>query len=224
MPDRLLARRLQLLQARLYGILDLGYVGPERLLETGRAMVDGGVDVIQLRAKGRPAAEVLRLALELKPLFARQDALFVVNDHPEVAKEADADGVHIGQDDGFVPEVRKRLHPDQLVGKSTHSAEQAAAAEKEGADYIGVGPLFATPTKPDYVPVGLPLIAEVNKRVHIPRFCIGGIKRENLKQVLDAGASRVVVVSGILQAGTPEQITDYCRALKAAVAARHLLV
>lgn len=224
MPDRLLARRLHLLQARLYGILDLGYVAPERLVETGRALIDGGVDVVQLRAKGRSSDEVLAMARELKPLFARQDALFIVNDHPEAAREADADGVHIGQDDGLVPEVRKRLLADQLVGKSTHSVEQAVAAQKEGADYIGVGPIFATPTKPDYVPVGLPLIAEVRKRVHLPQFCIGGIKRENLPQVLDAGAGRVVVVSGILQAGTPGQIADYCRAVKAAVAARHLLV
>jgi thiamine-phosphate pyrophosphorylase len=224
MADKLLARRLHLLQGRLYGILDLGYVAPERLVETGRAMIDGGVDIVQLRAKGRPAEEILHLARELKPLFGRQDALFIVNDHPEVAKEVDADGVHIGQDDGLVPDVRRQLLPDQLVGKSTHSVEQAAAAEKEGADYIGVGPLFATPTKPDYVPVGLPLIAQVRQRVHIPQFCIGGIKRENLKEVLAAGATRAVVVSGILQAGTPEQITDYCRTLKAAIAAKHLLV
>ena len=179
--------------------------------------------MIQLRAKKVPVSEVLALALALKPVFARQEALFIVNDYAEVAREAGADGLHIGQEDGTVAEARARILPGQLVGKSSHSVEQAVAAEGEGADYIGVGPIFATPTKPDYVPVGLDLIRRVRAQVHIPQFCIGGIKLENLREVVKAGATRVVVVSGILQAGSPEQIAAYCRELKGIVGVKGLL-
>ena len=214
MADRLLARRLHLLQARLYGILDLAYAPPANLVGLGQAMIAGGVDVIQLRAKGLPPEELLALAAKVKPIFARNEALFIVNDHADVAREADADGLHIGQDDGTLADIRARLHTDQIVGRSTHSVEQAVAAEAEGADYLGVGPIFATPTKPDYTPVGLELIGQVRKQVAREQFCIGGIKRENLRQVLAAGATRVVVVSGILQAGSLDEVTAYCRELK----------
>jgi len=220
MPDRLLGRRLHLLQGRLYGILDLGYLPATRMFAFGEAMIRGGVDIIQLRAKNAEPEEVLALAQKLKPLFARQEALFIINDHPDVAREVDADGLHIGQDDGTVAEARAKLHADQLVGKSTHSVDQAVAAAKEGADYIGIGPLFPTPTKPDYPAVGLDLIHQVRQRVDIPQFCIGGIKLENLREVVAAGATRAVVVSGILQA---EDITDYCLKLKSLVGPKGLL-
>jgi len=220
MPDRLLGRRLHLLQGRLYGILDLGYLPATRMFAVGEAMIRGGVDIIQLRAKNAEPEEVLALAQKLKPLFARQEALFIINDHPDVAREVDADGLHIGQDDGTVAEARAKLHADQLVGKSTHSVDQAVAAAKEGADYIGIGPLFPTPTKPDYPAVGLDLIHQVRQRVDIPQFCIGGIKLENLREVVAAGATRAVVVSGILQA---EDVTDYCLKLKSLVGPKGLL-
>ncbi len=220
MPDRLLGRRLHLLQGRLYGILDLGYLPATRMFAVGEAMIRGGVDIIQLRAKQAEPEEVLALAQKLKPLFARQEALFIINDHADVAREVDADGLHIGQDDGTVAAARAKLHADQLVGKSTHSVEQAVAAAKEGADYIGVGPLFPTPTKPDYPSVGLDLIHQVRQRVDIPQFCIGGIKLENLREVVAAGATRAVVVSGILQA---EDVTDYCLKLKSLVGPKGLL-
>ena len=220
MPDRLLGRRLHLLQGRLYGILDLGYLPATRMFAVGEAMIRGGVDIIQLRAKQAEPEEVLALAQKLKPLFARQEALFIINDHADVAREVDADGLHIGQDDGTVAAARAKLHADQLVGKSTHSVEQAVAAAKEGADYIGVGPLFPTPTKPDYPAVGLDLIHQVRQRVDIPQFCIGGIKLENLREVVAAGATRAVVVSGILQA---EDVTDYCLKLKSLVGPKGLL-
>lgn len=214
MPDRLLGRRLHLLQGRLYGILDLGYLPATRMFAVGEAMIRGGVDIIQLRAKNAEPEEVLALAQKLKPLFARQEALFIINDHADVAREVDADGLHIGQDDGTLADIRARLHADQIVGRSTHSVAQAVAAEAEGADYLGVGPIFATPTKPDYTPVGLELIGQVRRQVAREQFCIGGIKRENLRQVLAAGATRVVVVSGILQAGSLDEVTAYCRELK----------
>jgi thiamine-phosphate pyrophosphorylase len=118
-----------------------------------------------------------------------------------------ADGVHVGQDDLPVTRVREVVGPEAIVGLSTHSLDQATAAVALKPDYIGFGPLFATPTKPDYVPVGLEDIREVHARVDLPVFCIGGIKLENLETVLAAGARRVVIVSGILQAS---DVPGYC--------------
>ncbi|MES2308398.1 MAG: thiamine phosphate synthase [Verrucomicrobiota bacterium] len=201
-------QRLQ--KVHLYGILDLGYVGSRDALQIAGQMIEGGVGVIQLRAKGKKAEEILDLSHHLSKLCRNQDVLYIVNDFPEVARETNAHGVHIGQDDGKIEEIRARLNPGQLVGRSTHGLDQAIAAELEGADYIGIGPIFATPTKPDYVPVGRELIQAVQAKVSIPGFCIGGIKLENLEEVLAAGAKQVVIVSGILMAA---DIPAYCRAV-----------
>ena len=124
----------------------------------------------------------------------------IINDHPQIARNVRADGVHLGQDDLPIAEARKVVGPKCAVGKSTHSIDQAIRAFYEGADYIGFGPIFATPTKPGYPPIGLDDIAKVHELVRIPIFCIGGIKLDNLAKVLEAGARRVVIVSGLLQA------------------------
>jgi thiamine-phosphate pyrophosphorylase len=195
----------------LYGILDTGYLAGRDPLAVVQPMLAGGVDIVQVRAKSSTASEAARLARQVADAVRGAGALLILNDFPSAAREAGADGVHIGQEDGSVAEARAAAGGDLLVGKSTHSLEQAVAGEEEGADYIGVGPLYATPTKPDYVPVGLPLIAQVKARVKIPQFCIGGVKLENLETVNAAGADRVVVVSGILQAA---DISAYCRALR----------
>ena len=127
---------------------------------------------------------------------------FFVNDHAAIAVAIGADGVHVGQDDASMDEVRALIGPDLLVGRSTHSLAQAAAAAADPrTDCIGFGPLFATPTKPDYVPIGTAEIREVHERhPDLPIFCIGGIKKENLPDLVAAGAKRAVIVSGILQA------------------------
>jgi thiamine-phosphate pyrophosphorylase len=121
--------------------------------------------------------------------------------------------VHVGQDDDSIEKVRAQIKQPIVVGKSTHSIEQAVAAEREGADYIGFGPIFSTPTKPDYSPIGLEQICEVHKRVSIPIFCIGGINSENLAQVIAAGAKRVVIVSGLLQANDSAGYARACKKL-----------
>ena len=194
----------------LYGILDLGYVGSRDPLWIAGQMIEGGVGVIQLRAKGKRASEIFDLSLKLSTLCRDNGVIYIVNDFPELARETKAHGVHVGQEDGAIEGIRARLEKEQIVGRSTHGLDQAIAAEREGADYIGIGPIFATPTKPDYLPVGRKLISEVHAAVKIPGFCIGGIKLENLDQVLEAGAKQVVIVSGILQA---EDIVGYCRAV-----------
>jgi len=197
---------------RLYAIVDTSYLGKRDAARVASQMIEGGVDLIQLRAKDRTDEEAITLAHAILNVTRRKGIPFIVNDHPHVAAVVGADGAHVGQDDMAVAEARRILGPEGWVGKSTHSLQQALEAEKEGADYIGVGPIFATPTKPDDPPVGLDLVRQVASRVKIPFFCIGGIKLENASEVISAGARRLVVVSGILQ--SPD-LTEHCRRLKA---------
>ena len=143
-------------ECRLYGIIDLGYI--PRLRDCNRIaeqMVSGGVDLIQLRGKGKSIEELMNLASEIHEITVRSNTPLIVNDHAEIAARVPVEGVHVGQDDDSIPVARQKAGRDLIVGKSTHSLEQAHAAQGEGADYIGFGPIFATPTKPDYKPVGL---------------------------------------------------------------------
>ena len=175
------------------------------------ALVRGGIDLIQLRAKNFSAVETEKLAGELHSATTRHGVPLVINDHPEIARNVRAKGVHLGQDDMSIAKARKIVGADCAIGKSTHSLDQAIRAFYEGADYIGYGPLFATPTKPDYQPIGLGEIGKVHDAVRIPIFCIGGITLDNLPEVLEAGARRVVIVSALLQA---PDIPAYARAAK----------
>ena len=200
-----------LTNARLYGIVDLGYVAAQDAARITAAMIDGGVDVIQLRGKQKKMEELSTLATELHQVTSRAKIPLIVNDYAEIAREVPIEGVHVGQDDDAIAHARKKAGRDLLVGKSTHSLEQAVSAQNERADYIGFGPLFATPTKPDYQAIGLTGIKRVHHEVALPIFCIGGIKFENLAQVIAAGAQRVVIVSGLLKAS---DIVDYARACK----------
>jgi thiamine-phosphate pyrophosphorylase len=195
----------------LYGILDLGYAAAKQLPVLAEAMIQGGVDVIQLRGKQATIEELSALAAELHPITSAASVPLVVNDHPEIAGRVAVEGVHVGQDDRPVSLVRKQVGRSIWVGKSTHSVEQARAAQDDGADYIGFGPIYATPTKPDYMPIGLDQIQRVHGDVALPIFCIGGIKLDNLPQVLAAGAKRVVIVSGLLKA---TDIPAYARRCK----------
>ncbi len=191
--------------ARLYGILDLGYVAAADAPDMARRMLAGGVNILQIRAKGLLAPDVLALAAAVRPFTEAAGVPLIINDHPFLVPRTGADGAHIGQDDGPLAAARAKAGAGKIVGRSTHSVEQALAARDEGADYLGFGPLFATPTKPDYRPIGLEEIARVHAEVtDRPIFCIGGIKLENLPEVIAAGARRVVIVSGILQANDVE--------------------
>jgi len=180
-------------------------------VSVAEGMIKGGVDLVQLRGKGRSIEELVDLAAALHELTVRSSTPLIVNDHVEIAIKVPVEGVHVGQDDYAVAAVRRRVDREILVGKSTHSINQALAAQREGADYIGFGPIFATPTKPDYQPIGLNEIEGVHRDVVLPIFCIGGIKIDNLKQVITAGARRVAIVSGLLQA---PDIAEYARTCK----------
>ena len=195
-------------ECRLYGIIDLGYVEASDTAPIAEQMIEGGVDLIQLRGKNKSIEELVELSKELHELSAKSATPLIVNDYAEVASSTPAEGVHVGQDDDPIEIVRQKVARDILVGKSTHSLEQARAARAEGADYIGFGPIFATPTKPDYAPIGLEDITRVHAEVNLPIFCIGGINIDNLQRVIDAGAKRVVMVSALLKA---HNIVDYAR-------------
>jgi thiamine-phosphate pyrophosphorylase len=195
-------------ECRLYGIIDLGYaerVDAARIVEQ---MIEGGVDLIQIRGKNKSIGELVDLATELHELASTSSTPVIVNDHADVAARVPIEGVHVGQDDDSIQIVRQKAAREVLVGKSTHSLEQARAAQRERADYIGFGPIFATPTKPDYAPIGLENIRRVHAEVHLPIFCIGGINIDNLQRVINAGAKRVVMVSALLNA---HNIVDYAR-------------
>ena len=207
-----LDQRLQrLARARFYAIVDTGYVEPKRILYVTEQLVLGGVDLIQLRAKKLSLSAITEWGKRMRAIIPPTGPNFILNDHPELVPEIGADGIHVGQNDLSVADARAKAGPEVIVGKSTHSLNQALAAEKEGADYIGVGPIYATPTKPDYVPVGPALIDQVRAAVRVPQFCIGGINEATLPEVLAAGAHRVVIVSALLQS---EDIPAYCQRVR----------
>jgi thiamine-phosphate pyrophosphorylase len=193
---------------RLYGIIDLGYIEESNAASVAGQMIEGGVDLIQLRGKRKSLDELAGLAARLHELTTKSSTPLIVNDHAEIASQLPVEGVHVGQDDDTIEVARRKAGRALLIGKSTHSLEQALAAQREGADYIGFGPIFATPTKPDYAPIGLTDIRRVHTEIGLPIFCIGGINIDNLQSVIDAGAKRVVMVSALLKA---HSIVDYAR-------------
>lgn len=198
-------------QAQLYGILDLAYVSAVDALDVAGKILAGGVQILQLRAKNQAPETLLSLACQLSTLCRASGIPFIVNDYPHLVPDCRAQGAHVGQDDLSVADARKLAGEETIIGKSTHSLAQARAALQERPDYIGFGPLFATRTKPDYTPIGIDDIRQVQDQVRIPVFCIGGINRGNLREVIAAGAHRVVIVSGILQAKNPQAYCEDCR-------------
>ena len=188
--------------ARLYCILDLGYTAEASAEEVTSALLAGGADILQLRAKNQDLPTILRVAEKLIPLCRAAGVPFILNDFPDLAATLGVDGVHIGQDDGPLGAAREIMGAGKLIGRSTHSLAQARAALAEGFDYIGFGPLFPTPTKAGRPAIGLDEIAAMEQQVgsRIPAFCIGGITQATLPQVLAAGARRIVLVSALLQA------------------------
>ncbi len=178
-------------------------------VETARiveAALQGGADVVQLRKKTMPKAEQYAIALALRRLTLLHDALFIVNDHVDIAIAADADGVHLGQDD-LPPSVVRQLpgFHGRLIGRSTHSLEQARTAMDEGADYFAVGPVFPTPTKAGRPAVGKGLVSEVAAIAERPFVAVGGIDHDNAPAVVEAGARALAVVRAVYDAVDPAE-------------------
>ena len=204
-------RRARLRDARLYFVCDRRPAG-RPLRDVLEAALRGGVDVFQLRDKDATDAELLETATAARELCAAHDALFLVNDRPDLAVAADADGVHVGQDDLPVDEARAIVGPDPLLGLSTHGPGQADAAAALDVDYIAVGPVHATPTKLGRPAIGLDPVRHAAATVTRPWFAIGGIDERTIGGVVAAGARRVVVVRAIAQAEDPERTAHALRA------------
>ncbi|HTL71013.1 MAG TPA: thiamine phosphate synthase [Candidatus Eisenbacteria bacterium] len=192
---------------KLYVIADAAAAAGRPLEDVVRAAVRGGADVIQYRDKAGRDLDMTETAKRLLAITRPAGVPLIVNDRVAVARAAAADGVHLGQDDGPIADARAALGEGAIVGRSTHSPEQASAADREGADYIGVGPVFGTPTKPDYVPVGLDLVRFAAGHVTVPFVAIGGIDASNAATVRRAGARTVAVVRAVSAAADPESAT-----------------
>ena len=197
------ARLERLGGARLYLILEARPDGRDAV-PIVEAALRGGVDIVQLREKELPDGELVAVARRLAAACNRAGALFVLNDRPDLAAACNADGVHVGQDDVPPAEARRLAGAGRFVGLSTHSSAQVAAAHAADVDYIGVGPVWETATKPGRSAVGLELVAEAARSARLPWFAIGGIDLANLAQAREAGATRLAVVRAIRDATDPE--------------------
>ncbi len=175
----------------------------------------GGASVVQLRDKKADKDSLLRSAKSLLTVTKRLGIPLIVNDHVDVARESGADGVHLGQEDGSLIEARHALGDEALIGRSTHSPEQALAAEKEGFDYIGVGPVYATPTKPGRAAVGLEFVRFAAANLEVPFVAIGGIDETNALDVLRSGARTIAVVRALTGRSDPRAAAEnYMRSMK----------
>jgi thiamine-phosphate pyrophosphorylase len=191
----------KLSHCRFYAILDTSYVSRNELYKKCSELIEGGADILQLRAKKQTHAEKIQIVDEILPLFKNSKIPFIINDDIELCLRYEGLGLHVGQDDIAVEIAREKLGPDRILGLSTHSIEQAkeAISKKDLLDYFAVGPVFATQTKPDYIPVGLELVKQVSAlNPPLPFFTIGGINRKTISSVCNSGATRVVAVSDVL--------------------------
>jgi len=204
-----------LAQCRLYTFVDTAYLRGRAATTVARQLCAGGSDLIQLRAKGVEKKDVLRMGREILPIIRDFDAGLVINDHWDIACELGADLCHLGQEDFFdAPNTLRRGPFDPGLGLSTHAPEQAARATAAAPAYIAIGPVFATPTKPTAPAVTLEYVRWAAQNVTIPWFAIGGINLENLRHIISAGATRICVVSAILD--SPD-IAKACRDFKNAL-------
>lgn len=184
----------------IYGITGDNFAHGKSNLECVKAMIEGGIKIIQYRDKTKSIKEKVKEAREIRELCREHGVVFIVNDHVDIAILVDADGVHIGQDDMDPSDVRKLIGDNKIIGLSTHSEEQGMKAYlNPNVDYIGVGPIFPTTTK-DTAPVGLGYLEYAVKNLHLPFTAIGGIKEHNLHEIISRGAKNVCLVSDIVGA------------------------
>jgi thiamine-phosphate pyrophosphorylase len=190
----------------LYLVIGSDLAKERPLIQTAEMALKGGVDILQLREYLLKDFDFLKMARQFRGLTEKFNALFIVNNRPDIAVLSDADGVHLGQEDMPVEDARKILGDGKIIGVSTHSPDQACKALANGADYIGVGPVYATPTKPGRPAVTVEYVREVAAmKPPIPFFAIGGIDLSNIQEVLDAGAHRIAVVRAIANAEGPQK-------------------
>lgn len=198
----------------LYAVTDRAWLNGRTLREQVESALSGGVTCLQLREKELERAAFLREAMELKPLCARFGVPLIINDDVELAIESGADGVHIGQDDADAAQTRRRIGPDKLLGVSAHTVEEALRAERDGADYLGVGAVFPTGTKKDAGALSRETLRAICDAVSIPVVAIGGVNLGNLASLSGSGVDGVAVVSAIFAAA---DTGEAARELRAAV-------
>lgn len=215
MWDKLSANKSSIMDKKLYLVTNSdNFTTEDEFLDAVASALQGGVDILQLREKNMSAKKILELGKKLKQLCSEYGATFIVNDRIDIAAILDSDGVHLGQDDLDVKSARAILGENKIVGISTHAPEQALKAVEDGADYIGVGPVFATPTKEGRIPVGLEYVKWASENIVIPAFAIGGIDDDNIEQVLTMGAKRVAVVRAIINSKSPQKAAEnFCEKL-----------
>ncbi|MCK4224049.1 MAG: thiamine phosphate synthase [candidate division Zixibacteria bacterium] len=187
-----------LLKVQLYVIADKKICGDKNIEEVVSRAIDGGAEMIQYRDKESDYDDFLKIASKLKTLCKEKDIPFIVNDRVTVALKTDADGVHLGQEDLSIQEARGILGFEKIIGKSAKTIQQAKEAEDDGADYVGVGPIFDTPSKQIEKPIGVEIIRKAKDSLKIPFFPIGGINLNNLDQIIRAGGKRVAVISAVV--------------------------
>lgn len=195
----------------LYAVTDRTWVGKETLFEQVEDALKGGITCLQLREKELSEEIFYQEAVKIQKLCRQYHVPFLIDDNVEVAIRCGADGIHVGQQDMAAKEVRKKIGPDKILGVSAETVEQAVRAEKDGADYLGVGAVFATSTKPDADSVSRKTLTQICKAVHIPVVAIGGIQQDNLVKLKGTGISGVSLVSAVF--GSPD-IETACKKLK----------
>ena len=182
---------------RLY-VLISSNIAKKSVKETARLVIDGGADAVQLREKTISDSKFISLAREVRDITTKRGSLLIINDRVHVVRKVNADGIHLGQQDMSALEARNIIGDEKIIGVSTHSITQARQAQKDGADYIAIGPIYSTSTKDHEPSVGIEIIHEISEAVSIPIIAIGAITLENLDEVLKAGASRIAVCSAII--------------------------
>jgi thiamine-phosphate diphosphorylase len=211
----------------LYVVLDRTAARGRDLVELLALALAGGTRMIQLREKEWPSGRVLPLAEKLRAACATAGATFIVNDRVDLALAVGADGVHLGQDDLPARAARPLLRPGMILGISTHSVEQARAAQADGADYVAVGSMFATTSKADFQLVGPDLMRKLRGEIRVPLVGIGGITPDNVAEVIQAGADGVAVISAVCAAADPKaaaaRFLTQIRAARNLTAARRTL-
>ncbi len=193
---------------KLYLILDTSYIDPENIIPVAEECCEAGVDIVQFRDKTLSDKDKFLLCAKLRQIITIP---FIINDRLDIALAVNADGVHLGQDDMPVAIARSILAEcgrTMIIGRSTHSLQQARHAEREGVDYIAIGPLLPTQTKPDYPAVGINLAQQVTNMTALPVFAIGGVNLNTIDSIVDKGISRTAVVSAILTAQNKQDIIN----------------
>jgi len=187
-------------QMTVYAVTDRAWTGEKSLMEQVKEALEGGITFLQLREKKLSKEAFLQEAKEMKQLAEKYKVPFVINDNIEIAQKSGADGVHVGQDDMPVEEVRKILGEDKIIGVSAHNVEEALKAQKGGADYLGVGAVCQTATKSDASVVSMEEMKKICESVSIPVVAIGGIHKDNLSMLENTGVDGIAVVSAIFAA------------------------